>query len=245
MHRKPTYRSSIPPCAQERVTQRHPDGTKAEAEYLLRRSVVGYRQWDTSGLLEHEVPLKRRRKHGIEYWWTSGRLTFAEPWANDVPHGAARQWSCDGQLLGTYTMKRGTGIDLWRDQREDGSPYLAEAVYWKDGHWAGFQWFINEDQRTVYIERCWLNGQLHGVYREWDSRGRLDRGYPQYFVAGKQVTKRDYVKACAADPTLRPFREEDNEPARTFPPEIARHLGFPREQPVRRPKGRSARQTKR
>jgi hypothetical protein len=228
MNRRPRYRSSIPARAKERVTRRHPDGTKVEAEYVLRRSLVGNRQWDENGLLEHEVSLRSGRKHGVEYWWTSGRLTSAEPWVNGVLHGTAKQWMSDGRLLGTYTMRHGTGIDLWRQEREDGSRYLSEVLYLKNGRQHGFQWFIDEDQRTVYIERHWLGGRLHGVWREWNSRGRFRRGYPKYFVAGKQVAKRRYIKASAADPTLPPFRKEDNKPARTFPREIAHHLRFPR-----------------
>ncbi len=41
---------------------------------------------------------------------------------------------------------------------------------------------------------------------------------------GKKVTKRQYLRACKDDPSLPQFREEDNKPSRTFPPEIAREL---------------------
>jgi hypothetical protein len=43
-------------------------------------------------------------------------------------------------------------------------------------------------------------------------------------VNGVKVTKRQYLKACAADPKLPPFRAKDNQPSRRFPAEIAKHL---------------------
>ena len=56
-------------------------------------------------------------------------------------------------------------------------------------------------------------------------KGRLRRGYPKYFVAGGQVSRRQYIKAAASDASLPPFRKAENRPRRRFPPVIARHLG--------------------
>jgi antitoxin component YwqK of YwqJK toxin-antitoxin module len=179
MTRRPRYKSSIPARAKERVISRHPDGTKARTEYTVGRSVVGHREWDEDGLLSYEWPERNGRNHGVEYEWARGRLVSAEPWESGVQHGVTRQWRLDGRRLGTYAMRRGTGLDLWRQEHEDGTPYLSEVLYLKDGRRRGFQWFINEDQETVHVERHWLSGQLHGVWREWDTRGRLEPGYPQ------------------------------------------------------------------
>jgi hypothetical protein len=64
----------------------------------------------------------------------------------------------------------------------------------------------------------------HGVFRAWNARGRLRRGYPQYFVDGKRVRKRRYLKGSAADPSLPPFREEENRPDRKLPVEYLDQL---------------------
>jgi hypothetical protein len=44
--------------------------------------------------------------------------------------------------------------------------------------------------------------------------------YPRYWVNNKQVTKREYLRACANHANLPPFRESDNQPRRKFPPEV-------------------------
>jgi hypothetical protein len=123
-------------------------------------------------------------------------------------------------------MVCGTGIDLWRQQRDDGSIYLSEARYLKDGVLHGYEWWMNEDQRTVHGEMHYNGRGFHGIWREWNNQGRLRRGFPQYYVNHQKVTKKRYLKACETDPTLPPFRSEDNDPAREFPPEIAKELQF-------------------
>lgn len=219
------YNSSIPSNAKQRITQRYPSGKKRRAEFWLARKLVGARCYFESGEPELEYGLKDGKKHGVEYDWIDpGKLTSAEPFSNGLAHGVAKQWDCDGRLLGSYTMRHGTGIDLWRQRREDGSICLSEVMYCKDGTFHGWQWWLDESQKSVFIERHWQNGKLHGVEREWNEKERLCRGYPKYFVAGVRVIKRQYLKACSADPTLPPFNLKENNPARRFPAEIAKHM---------------------
>jgi antitoxin component YwqK of YwqJK toxin-antitoxin module len=223
--KRPRYKSCIPANARERIVKRCPRGAKKKSEYRIGRALVGVRCFFETGEPELEYALKGGKKHGIEYWWYDpGLLLSAEPFVNGLPHGTARQWDRQGRLIGTYRMDRGTGLDIWRQQRKDGTVHLAEVLYCKSGQHHGFEWWIEEDQKGVFIERHWRDGQLHGIEREWNNGGRLARGFPKYHVGGKTVTKRQYLKASAADPTLPPFRFRDNKPARTFPPEIARHL---------------------
>ncbi len=219
------YRSSIPDAARARILARHANGKHKTVEYVLAGEVVGRREFFETGEPEFEESVRNGKKHGTTYqWYDPGVLTFAEPFANGVCHGTAKQWADDGTLIGTYTMVRGTGIDLWRCQREDGSVYLSEVLYSRDGVSDGFAWLINEDQRTLCMERHFGLGGYHGIFRVWNSKGRLSRGYPQYYVHHEKVTKRKYVKACETDATLPRYRSEDNEPARSFPPDIAKEL---------------------
>ena len=129
--------------------------------------------------------------------------------------------------LSRHTMDEGTGIDLWRGQRADGSPYLAEVHYIKKGRPHGFEWWINENQRTVHWERLWREGLPHGIERQWTSH-RLDRGYPRFHLRGKRVSKAEYVKACAKDKSLPAYHHEDDSQERIFPKDIRRKLRFPR-----------------
>src|SRR5947209_9798660 len=126
------YRSSIPKAAAERVVIRYPNGATRMAEYLVAEEVLGVRYFHETGEPEFEFALKKGKRHGVEYRWDlPGKLTSAEAFVDGIPHGTARQWSQRGELIGTYTMNHGTGIDLWWQERGDGSVYLAEVLYWK------------------------------------------------------------------------------------------------------------------
>lgn len=192
---------------------------------MLKGRIVGTRSFHETGELEYENPLKNGLPHGIVYRSdVPGELLSAEPFRNGLPHGVARQWSDDGKLIGTYSMKHGTGLDLWWCQyKEDGPHHLAEARYFYEGNRHGFEWWLYDDQR-LSIERHFRNDKQHGIERSWNQHGRLSRGYPKYWLDGAHVTKRQYTRACANDPSLPPFREKDNRPHRSFPPEIKVHL---------------------
>lgn len=183
-----------------------------------------------NGVLEFERPLRNGLTHGTLHSFDAGVATFAEHYSNGVAHGTAKQWSHDGKLIGTYTMKRGTGLDLWRAKANwgNGGVYLSEARFIKEGKWQGFEWWLNEDQTSVHDENHFWNDLQHGIQRSWNSRGRLRRGYPRYWVRSVRVTKRKYLSECAQDSTLPIYREKDNLPARKFPDEVAKHCAKPR-----------------
>jgi hypothetical protein len=219
------YRSSIPSEAKERITARHiRSRRKYKAEYILDKKLVGVRFFDEAGKLAAENPLRDGLLHGVMYYFhSSSQVCFAEPYVHGLAHGIARQWDENGKRIGAYTMSHGTGVDLWRQRANYGRGriYLQEARYLKDGKWHGFEWWLNEDQESVHSERHFQYNQMHGIEREWNVEGHLRRGYPRYWVSNKQVTRSQYLRARAKDPTLPPFREKDNRPQRSFPPEIA------------------------
>jgi len=78
----------------------------------------------------------------------------------------------------------------------------------------------DEDQKSVHQENHFSQNLQHGIQRRWNFNGKLKRGYPKYWVNDKQVSKRQYLRARATDPTLPPFRKADNLPRRKFPPEV-------------------------
>jgi hypothetical protein len=222
------YKSSIPANAKPRPGIISGDSTSKRVDYYLHGKHVGWRDWDEDGHLELEVPLRNGQLHGTRYsWYFDGVLTSAEPYYENKPHGVAKQWAMTGKLIGTYKMVHGTGIDLWRgsiDGKDEGPYCLSAVLYFKDGTPDGFHWMINSDQKSVWSETHRWEGRFHGIERQWNSAGRLRRGYPKFFIHGEQVTKRRYLVAAAKESTLPPFREADNKPARKFPPEIQRHL---------------------
>jgi hypothetical protein len=182
---------------------------------VIDGQVVGARVRDERGTLVREYALKDGVWHGIERWYDQdGALEFETSRCHGAEHGIAKQWD-KGRLIGTYTMDHGTGLDLWRGS--DGS--LLEERYVKDSYRHGFERWWNGDDRSVWMESHFRVGVEHGIFRKWLRRPYLTRGYPQYFVNDKRVTKRQYLKAAAGDPTLPPFREEDNRPERQLPAE--------------------------
>lgn len=195
-------------------------------EYRLDDKVVGRRYFRDDGVLGTEYALKDGLTHGTLYYFDDYpdgvlKVHFAWPHRNGLPNGTAKQWSRDGKLIGTFTMRRGTGWDLWRQDFGDGSIVLSEARHYRDGKWHGFEWdFDFEDQSCPTSENHFWENLQHGIQRDWNSNGRLSRGYPKYWINNKQVTKRQYLRAATKDPNLPPFREIDNLPKRQFPTEV-------------------------
>ena len=223
MDRETAYVSSIPEEAREKITQKHGNGARKRAEYFLGKELVGFREFYRDNTPEGEYSFRNGVPHGWEYRWsTPGELTSAESRENGVVHGTAYQWGRDGRLIGSYTIDHGTGIDLWREELEDGRVNLSEAYQYVDGRRHGFEWhFMNGD---LSDEKHWMQGILHGIERSWNSKGGLSRGYPRYWINDERVTKAKYVRAALKDDQLPPFRLEDNQCLREFPAEVAQHI---------------------
>lgn len=98
---------------------------------------------------------------------------------------------------------------------------LAEEREYQDGLRHGYERWWNCDNATVWQEEHYWRGEPHGIFRRWNERGALRRGYPRYFVAGRQVARRKYERARRDDPTLPPFTLADNAPGRRLPAAVA------------------------
>jgi antitoxin component YwqK of YwqJK toxin-antitoxin module len=165
-----------------------------------------------------ETPLKEGKKHGREYTWNDeGSLESIEPYFEGKLHGLSRQYGRKGNVIGTYRCVYGTGLDIWRQEKEDGTVFVSEIHSLKDGLPHGYEWWLEVDQHTVWQERHWREGLLHGIERVWNNKSKLHRGYPKFWIQDQAVTKRKYLKTVEVDKTLPPFRVEDNHPQRQFP----------------------------
>ena len=190
-------------------------------ECLLNGQVVGQRCYDGDGNLRIETPIRDGKKHGREYIWNeTGKLESVEPFFNGKRHGLAKQYGRKGNVIGTYRFVHGTGFDIWRWEREDGTTFISEVFSARDGSLDGYEWWLNEDQHSVWHERHWHKGTLHGIERMWNEKGRLKRGFPKYWIQGHAVRKRVYLQAAEKDKSLPGYREKDNQPGRKFPIEI-------------------------
>ncbi len=125
------FKSDIPPNVVEQVTRefRRDGGAVYHrvAVCTLKGEVVGQRAYGEEGQLVTETPLRNGSKHGREYQWDDdGRLSLIEPYVNGKIHGIAKQYGRDGSVIGTYSIRHGTGYDIWRVEEEDGAINISE-----------------------------------------------------------------------------------------------------------------------
>jgi hypothetical protein len=217
-------RRSIPAFASERTVRpfrRTGDAFSGgiwfrEVECRVKGKVVGTRSYDDKDQLMIETPMRGKKVHGVRLEWDeNGDLELAEPYHNGMVSGTSRQYH-KGKLVGTYSIRNGTGLDVWRNQREDGTWFVSEIWPLRNGHADGIELWFNEDERTVWREAYWRASVLHGIEREWNARGRLARGYPRYWTNGSRVTKQAYLAACKRDSSLPLFQLRDQKPARSI-----------------------------
>ena len=218
---KQRIRSVIPRTAKE--VERKVSGTGRAADYFVRGKLVGRRHWDSRGELSGELSFRNKRAHGIwRRWHSNGQLMWQTRYENGYEHGVARQWNEKGELIGSYRMNMGTGVDLWWDSS---GKLLAEERHMLTGERHGFErWWIKRNE--ISEESHFQFAKEHGVFRRWSS-GKLERGYPKFFIAGTKVTKRRYLSAAKTDATLPPYSAKDDLPRRrplSLPLDRARRL---------------------
>jgi hypothetical protein len=218
------FKSDIPPNVVEQITQEFRREGSAIYDRLtacvLNGEVVGQRAYGEEGQLVTETPLRNGNKHGREYQWDEdGKLSLIEPYVNGKIHGAAKQYGRNGSVIGTYSLRHGTGYDIWRDEDEDGAINISEIHTLKDGLPHGYEWRLMKPH-ILWREVHWHEGQYHGIEREWCAANKLRRGFPRYWIKDDRVTKRKYLRAVKKDLSLPPFRLKDNSPRRRFPPAI-------------------------
>jgi hypothetical protein len=214
------YRTSIPKHATEVVGSRYPNGSKKTAAYTVDGEMVGYREWQPDGHLDFEYGLRNGDKHGYEYrFHENGNLLEKERCRHGRLHGVGKQWAEDGRLLVTWKMVNACGLDLWCD--EEG--HLAQEHLWPRSGELGYKRLWTGDEWTVYEEYFFMLGKgYHGIWRKWNARGLLKRGFPWFFVADRRVRMREYLQARETDTSLPPYLAAADAPHRCLPEEYLR-----------------------
>jgi antitoxin component YwqK of YwqJK toxin-antitoxin module len=211
-------KSEIPLCVIEkpiREYQEEPLKGYRTVDCLFKGNLVGRRVYNHEGIMVLETPMKDGLKHGREITWDdNGKLLSIEPYAKGKIHGTAKQYGQNGRVIGIYKIKHGTGFDIWRQEDEDNGVFVSEIHALKDGFPNGYEWWFASPEQDLILERHWQMGKLHGIERVWNSKSRLRRGYPKFFIADQNVSKQKYIKMTLMDKTLPVFREKDNLPYR-------------------------------
>jgi hypothetical protein len=208
----------IPSNALELVTRFDDAGKKLESEFWLRGRRVGRAAWYESGHLAVAVGLRRGIAVGphVEYHDApGGPVSYAEPYVDGKVHGLAKQFDADGRLILVSPFVRGTGTDYWCDE----TGQLAEEHPVVRGKLSGRERWWNPDGKSVFAETQYRDGVRHGVAREWLG-GKLRPGFPKFFVAGKERSKRQYLEAAKANASIPLYRPEENNCRRRLPEEF-------------------------
>jgi hypothetical protein len=206
--------SMIPPAAREITEATFESGARRTAFYELDGERVGFRQWNEDGSLAMEYGMRGGVRHGpFRTYWDNGQVSEAATYVDGKEHGVTTQYDAGGELIGSYTMEHGTGLDLWFDCKG----VLSEERSYRDGERHGYERWWCGDNATVWQEEHYRHGAAHGIFRQWTDRGRLRRGFPRYFVGGERVARRQYERACRTDSLLPAFVPEENLPSRQLP----------------------------
>jgi hypothetical protein len=188
---------------------------------LLNGLLIGRRVYNQDGVMVLETPIRDGLKHGREFTWDEdGRLLLVEPYVKGKIHGTAKQYGKQGSVIGTYTLLHGTGLDIWRQEKEDNTIFVSEIHSLREGVPHGYEWHFASPQGDLWHARYWDMGKTHGIERVWNSKGKLRRGYPRFYVLNQVVSKQTYLRLSRDDRTLLAYREDEDLPQRDFPPEI-------------------------
>jgi hypothetical protein len=194
-----------------------PGGVARAIEYRVDGVAVAHRWFDEDGSISCEWPLRNGVRSGVAYeFHGNGAVERVVEMVGGREEGLCLQWNVHGTLLGWYLIEKGCGWDLWW-QDYLSSPHLAEARQLRDGMRHGPEWWFHPD---LYQESFFHEGEVHGIERSW-RRVKLARGYPRFWIHGRRVRRDVYARAAATDPTLIPYRPEEDAPDREFP-EIVR-----------------------
>jgi len=139
-----------------------------------------------NGKLRAEISYKQGVPHGYQRVWHENGILASENYFNyGAPEGVGRQWDKDGNLLFSYKIRNGTGIQkVW---------------YANQGFWA---------------EISWVNGKMTGRQRTYSIDDGAIMG-DTFWIENEEVSKKNYIEACKTDPNLPRYAKECDKPKKT------------------------------
>jgi hypothetical protein len=64
------------------------------------------------------------------------------------------------------------------DFEDTAETVFGRSSFMLNGRRHGFEWWLNQDEQSVYQERYWSDDEAHGIEREWDAQEHCDLGSP-------------------------------------------------------------------
>ena len=194
-HKRAFYFLPPPVPAHARFVERRRNDVCVQGEFIYdeRRAQVA---WSRAGnVLSERYFDSSGRAHGMEVSrFENGSVQWQVPWVRGQLHGLARQFSPYGEELSRSRFVRGVGLDVWIDQGT-----VSEIRELRESMPHGIERWGHP--LYPYEEGHYLRGKRSGVFRRW-VQGRLERGYPKYFLDDVEVNRAQYMRACARNSEL-------------------------------------------
>lgn len=121
-------------------------------------------------------------------------------------HGISRAWHENGVLAFEVPMKDGFMDGTCRYWNEKGE--LLGSFEMREGTGISKHWHPNG---ALQFETSMVRNKRNGRSRTWDDKGTL--GNQGYWLDNHPVSKREYLEACAKDPTLPRFDDDGHKAA--------------------------------
>ncbi|TWU29909.1 toxin-antitoxin system YwqK family antitoxin [Bythopirellula polymerisocia] len=198
---------------------------------------IGERRFYQNGKVAEEKLYRKGVLHGVwRQYHENGTLFSERPYRMGVPDGTFKFWNDKGKLLGQSVIKQGNGVlqeyELpefhsrnrkipFIDGKVDG-PEVTMAIFSGDAEDAAGRSITNYTKglREGWAIQYWSNktlrssaylheDKLHGVSRMLDLKGKMQAGYPRYFVSGQEVTEQEFVTAAKEDSLLQVSLNQD------------------------------------
>ena len=128
------------------------------------------------GQVESEITyLEGRGNRWVtKLWHPNGVLASEVLVVDGAPEGIVRFWNQKGELVGTYEMHDGTGVQ--KDWHSDGS--LKAEISWVNGQWTGRLRSYFEGGELA-AETYWIQGKQVSKKKYFEAAAK-DPGLPQY-----------------------------------------------------------------
>lgn len=230
------FESGIPEGAIARPMAIRPLGRITNRiEYYVGEQLVGTQLFYDNGKLAEEKLFEKGKLHGLcRQYYPNGVLFAIRPYEHGKPHGTFKFWDDHGKLLGKSELTHGDGVlreyplpdlkskdatipyvdglidgqKVRRGYFEENESIAREVSQYKQGELDGWS-IVYRANGSLFSSSFFHRGKSHGVYRMYDRSGAMPPDFPQYYIAGRQVDREQYVEAAKKDEVLRISLDHD------------------------------------